>query len=673
MELTAPPRSFTSSLATAQNPALISESRPSLLTTGSSVSVLRMAEPQHESFAAQPKSSPVAHSSRQWMPPLNIQRAALGGAETSPSPTPPLMSSDSIEPYVEVATPSASFVEAPDPDQPRIVPVADHIETSRPSLVVAGGPRETALQRTVESGAPASSAQPQPQVVSVQPIGESTGDAPAAQRSAVDDVFTQASTTPAIPDALRTVPVVDFSPPAGVSLHTITEAARGTTPSTDTAAPITPLSHTAPPSAAPSPAGAQPVVSAVQRTAVDDPAPDAPHTAPPVEFSRPDSVSLHTDAGATVGEVTNEAVPATPPPSLLATTPSPRITATKALPLANTLQRNVVSDGDGVAPTVRPIATPVTPVSRAAVSAAPQVGGLTPLQRAVGGPGEAMTSVRAAAVPVVDDGRHTSFTSFTADAEPPGLASTAEFSAPLYMQRSSAHIVSGEGTHHTVTTAPTPTQAATRTNEFGLLSAPMAFESPIARSDTPVTQRAVLTGNSESASVTATAFSTAITTAPGPTDGPPSPGRIVLLPPVRNETREPAGQTREVLADSGRPMSLQRMFGDFAQTTTDPDIVPPRTHGTVQAVAFDAPTAQREALSESDPMPAVQTISEQALPEHAPSAPAASAPAAAHAPAQAPADVDELVGRLYEPLAARLRAELWLDRERAGALMGLHR
>jgi len=31
-----------------------------------------------------------------------------------------------------------------------------------------------------------------------------------------------------------------------------------------------------------------------------------------------------------------------------------------------------------------------------------------------------------------------------------------------------------------------------------------------------------------------------------------------------------------------------------------------------------------------------------------------------------PADLDEMARRLYEPLTARLRAELWLDRERAG-------
>jgi hypothetical protein len=36
-------------------------------------------------------------------------------------------------------------------------------------------------------------------------------------------------------------------------------------------------------------------------------------------------------------------------------------------------------------------------------------------------------------------------------------------------------------------------------------------------------------------------------------------------------------------------------------------------------------------------------------------------------------DVDNLVNNIYDTLAARLRAELWLDRERAGALMDLGR
>ncbi len=48
-----------------------------------------------------------------------------------------------------------------------------------------------------------------------------------------------------------------------------------------------------------------------------------------------------------------------------------------------------------------------------------------------------------------------------------------------------------------------------------------------------------------------------------------------------------------------------------------------------------------------------------------PTASAAPAPAPAGAP---PTDLDEMARRLYEPLSARLRAELWLDRERAGVM-----
>ena len=56
-----------------------------------------------------------------------------------------------------------------------------------------------------------------------------------------------------------------------------------------------------------------------------------------------------------------------------------------------------------------------------------------------------------------------------------------------------------------------------------------------------------------------------------------------------------------------------------------------------------------------------------------PSEPAAAAPAPSASPAPAgaatpPTDLDEMARRLYEPLSARLRAELWLDRERAGVM-----
>jgi hypothetical protein len=285
---------------------------------------------------------------------------------------------------------------------------------------------------------------------------------------------------------------------------------------------------------------------------------------------------------------------------------------------------------------------------------------------------------------------------------------------PVEVQRSTATIDAGDATHHTFTSAPTATYPV----DSGLSRAPEAFEPPAGRLSTTNAQLTAQTSNPAFAAATAAPlsqpFSTAVPTAqrsvvpesrsadlappiaalptlqrakdaesgnapapvsaevptaPPPVDGPPVPGRIVLLPPVRTETRQ-------VSADSAQPMSLQRMFGDFGQPATGSGVVRPRRHDEPPAVptmTFDAPTAQREVESAPDPIPIAQTISEHSLAEQTPSVQAAPAPASAAAPAPAPTDVDELVGRLYEPLAARLRAELWLDRERAGALMNLHR
>jgi hypothetical protein len=49
----------------------------------------------------------------------------------------------------------------------------------------------------------------------------------------------------------------------------------------------------------------------------------------------------------------------------------------------------------------------------------------------------------------------------------------------------------------------------------------------------------------------------------------------------------------------------------------------------------------------------------------------APAPALGAAAVPAAADLDEMARRLFEPLSARIRAELWLDRERAGLMTDL--
>jgi hypothetical protein len=78
-----------------------------------------------------------------------------------------------------------------------------------------------------------------------------------------------------------------------------------------------------------------------------------------------------------------------------------------------------------------------------------------------------------------------------------------------------------------------------------------------------------------------------------------------------------------------------------------------------QAVADPAPIPEPSTV-DSAPVAAVQRLDP------------AGAPAAVPAPAGGE-DVDELVRRLYEPLSARIKAELRLDRERAGMLTDLRR
>jgi hypothetical protein len=93
------------------------------------------------------------------------------------------------------------------------------------------------------------------------------------------------------------------------------------------------------------------------------------------------------------------------------------------------------------------------------------------------------------------------------------------------------------------------------------------------------------------------------------------------------------------------------------------------------------PAAERAPSSEAQPSAAAEPVLqrvpagdlEPAEPGAAPTAPGtdatssgAVATASPAGPTNAAANLDELARRLYEPLAARLRAELWLDRERTG-------
>jgi hypothetical protein len=122
----------------------------------------------------------------------------------------------------------------------------------------------------------------------------------------------------------------------------------------------------------------------------------------------------------------------------------------------------------------------------------------------------------------------------------------------------------------------------------------------------------------------------------------PSPGTAVT-PPVSADP--PA------MAVSSRTVGLAEMFAMAAAQSSDGGAAVQRSADTEVQLAADPPAAA----------PA-------AAPSAAPSGPGG--PAGPAAPMNG-AELEEMARRLYEPLSARLRAELWQDRERSGLLTDL--
>ena len=152
-----------------------------------------------------------------------------------------------------------------------------------------------------------------------------------------------------------------------------------------------------------------------------------------------------------------------------------------------------------------------------------------------------------------------------------------------------------------------------------------------------------------------------------------------MLPPVRSSTASDssaAATALSVIADSPRPVSLQRMFENTARTAAAPVSSTTDASTTAHAdpemctVTFDSPVVQRETDggAPSAAAPATQEPSTGGT-----AAPTTTATAQAGGGVPATTNIQELVNQIYDPLAARLRAELWLDRERAGVLMDLRR
>lgn len=154
-----------------------------------------------------------------------------------------------------------------------------------------------------------------------------------------------------------------------------------------------------------------------------------------------------------------------------------------------------------------------------------------------------------------------------------------------------------------------------------------------------------------------------------------------MLPPVRSTASDSSAATLfptapfSVIADSPRPVSLQRMFEHTARDAAGPE----STAGTLTTahadpqmctVTFNSPTVQREPDSDAT---SASGSAPQEPPTGGAAAPTATATAQPSGGVPATTNVQELVNQIYDPLAARLRAELWLDRERAGVLMDLRR
>jgi len=114
-----------------------------------------------------------------------------------------------------------------------------------------------------------------------------------------------------------------------------------------------------------------------------------------------------------------------------------------------------------------------------------------------------------------------------------------------------------------------------------------------------------------------------------------------------------AGSTEVVLPPATGP-AVQR--AEDAAATADPDTAAPDLPPAPETSTGEAPAVAGGSGEDSAPLAA-------GPPSGGPAHPGAGGPPSAGAAAS---QLDELARRLYEPITARLRAELWLDRERTG-------
>lgn len=695
IEPTAQFAGFAETLTTSANPAF---TRPMALLTAEGLDGLPVLDTVRESVRADAPAPSSAPASRRWAPRLPsvqrsrvgvsapVQRRTEGGApEAQVFPAEPTDHTES--------TSAREMVEASDVDERRpldavptdTVPTdavaaiaADSPTDAPPSIGAApappttdtvepvtvgqpGPPRAPTVQRTAIGAAP-STTLPVVQTVSTSPTPPRQTAAPALRHIAT--VQRMAGTGP-----LPTLRIVDAAAPPSPPHDADTSAPEMSMPESVALSPREP--DTPDVETLPAPAPAQdpiaPITSTPPAPTPTSP-PSSPHHDVPVQRAAPQSEPLLADAGVHADTRTDfpQAVPALPVvPSVASpavpSSPTPA-NPTPSIPVPSAQRVHLSSPGspppravipvqriDAAAPTNSP--SPIAPSFETHGPAAQPARALTfELDRDTA-PDAGMTD--AAATDTIVSG--TNAAPGTAAAGHPDVHTAF---APAPAER------------HRTATAPTEPVITQR------ITPPVAETAAIARPATPihpVVQRAAQNR------------------------------RLVVLPPIRTDSEPPSNTvgtaTTESTAvgSSPRPVGLQRMFAAAGSTTTPRAEIPSQptpTESPISAhyfaapdrfdrepahhydtatntITFDTAHVQREP-DESTPAPPPEAAPEPATEPAGPGVTAVAPVAAAAAPPPAGTNIDELLNKLYDPLVARLRAELWLDRERSGMLMDLN-
>jgi hypothetical protein len=711
IEPTAHLNGFTATLTTSQNPAF---TRP--------VQLLAVDEhhrlPVLDTGPAQPVPPPAtpaaAPQSRSWAPRLpSVQRAHVGTpVQRNVAQDEPAAASLPVIEAGEEPESARAMVQASDPDERRPLDTVTDEVALAPSALPMPSPA-TSDPVTVASSAVE---HPAPTPPAVQRLATDTSPLPAVVQRAPEAAVSQPVSSSTATSGISDIPAVQVSeayrarhteiatPPLR-HLHTVqrTDAAAPTIPMlvplpVVTSTPKTPV--TRPEHDAPKP---QPV-TAIQRTPdtdepIADVADDSEQPAPAVNL-------LVVDERDGDAPMPAQTAVATPTPSVLAPTPSHAPAAVQRLmpqPSPSSMPRPApsVPSSPSISPTpIKQRSTPA-PALRTESQATPS-------------PDTTTTAVEPADLPVV-----------TAQPVMDESAPTTEhYEAPV-AQRSSTVAFTAAETHPEPVSRVQPVSVVAATQLRPPTVMRTVGDAPRAASKltTPVTgaARPPVTPDAIPApdSPVAQRISLPVAhTAPAPPTRRPEPStpplvqrstgsgrRLVVLPPVRST--DDHGSSPGVAAhppdgaevfSSPRPVGLQRMF-----EAGTPRVSPP-LQASVAAVESPAaaPTSERRSSMDtaqstvhaheyddatntitfgSPGLPSIQRATDGPAPAAETAAPVTAAPAVTSVsagsgsggPAAAGTDVDELVNRVYDALAARLRAELWLDRERAGTLMDLGR